>query len=91
MTLKVLLTPQIAQFIESLVQAGRYDSPDDAVNGALAALQSRPELPIEEVDELRAEVAVGIAEADHDEVGPWDPGDLKRRVREQVSKEKKAG
>ena len=63
----VLLKPELARFIDDQIQQGRFDSPDDAINAAVAHLQTERDLAGVQLDLLRAEVDVGIAEADRGE------------------------
>src|SRR5260221_11676718 len=82
--MKINVNPQMADFIEAQVKSGRYASADDVVNGALLRLQGEQVFSGEELEELRAEVAIGIEEANRSDVAEWDPDDLKRRVRKHV-------
>ena len=63
----VLLKPELERFIEDQVQQGRFDSSDDAINAAVAHLQTERDLAGVQLDLLRAEVDVGIAELDRGE------------------------
>jgi Arc/MetJ-type ribon-helix-helix transcriptional regulator len=67
------------------VKAGRFSSIDEAVNTLLATMKLEEELTPEDIEELRAEIAVGLAELDRGDVGEWDPAGLKRRVRARAS------
>jgi len=89
--MNISLDPGIQAYLEAQVQAGRYNSIDDAVNSLLAVAKLEEELTPQDLEELRAEVEVGTADADRGDVGDWDPADLKRRVRDKVNSEKKAG
>ena len=73
--MQVKIKPQLLQFIDDEVRAGRYESSDDVVNAALAAFQSQEELSQDEIEDLRAEVDEGIVQADRgDFVGLLGPG-----------------
>ncbi len=65
--MEVEIKPELRRFIEDELKAGHYDSPDEMINLALANLQSPEELSAEEIEDLRAEVDIGIAEADRGE------------------------
>ena len=65
--MNVALKPDLEKFIEDQVKAGRFGSAEEALNAAVAHLQAEREFSVEEADELRAEVDVGIAEADRGE------------------------
>jgi putative addiction module CopG family antidote len=60
----ISLTPGLAKFVDYLVKSGRYASADDAVNAAVARLQTEHELTPEEIADLRDELDPAIAEAD---------------------------
>jgi antitoxin ParD1/3/4 len=62
--MNVVLAPEVRKFVEQKMRSGQYHSPDDAVNGLLRFLQHQEELSPEELEELRAEVDAGIADAD---------------------------
>jgi antitoxin ParD1/3/4 len=85
------LNPQLARFVEQQVNAGRFSTPDDVVNGALARLQAEKELAETDADALRAQIAVGIEQADRGELTPWDPtaieAEVDRRAREDEAVE----
>jgi len=65
--MNVLLKPELEKFIDDEVQSGRYDSTADAINAAVARLQAEREIAGLSLDALRAEVDVGLAEADRGE------------------------
>ena len=60
----ISLTPALAKFVDDLVRSGRYSSADDAVNAAVARLQSDHELTPEEIADLRQDLDPALAEAD---------------------------
>lgn len=68
--MNISLHPRLAQFVEEQVRAGRFRSVEDVVNGAVARLQAESELSAEDVEELRADIAIGIDEADRGELEP---------------------
>ena len=65
--MNVTLKPDLERFLQDEVRSGRFASMDDAVNAAVALLQTDRDSGGWDVDELRAEVDVGIAEADRGE------------------------
>jgi len=87
-SVNVTVNPKLARFVEEQVKAGRFSTPEDVVNGALARLQTEQELSETEVASLRAQVALGIEQADRGELMPWDPGaietEVERRARAQA-------
>lgn len=89
--MNISLDPEIQSYLEEQVKAGRFSSIDEAVNALLASAKLEEELTPEDVEELRAEIAVGLDELERGEVGEWDPADLKRRIRARIEAGKKAG
>lgn len=63
----VSLKPDLAKFIDDEVKRGRYSSAEDAVNAAVARLQTDQQVSPEDIAELRAELDPAIAEADRGE------------------------
>lgn len=77
----VKIKPELQRFIEHELESGRYDSPVEIINAALAALQTRQELPegveverrrqraVEAVREMQnASVADGHADRADDDI-----------------------
>ncbi len=62
--MNVTLTPEVRKFFEQKISSGRYQSPEEAVNGLLSLVQHQEELSPENLEELRAEVDLGIDDAD---------------------------
>jgi antitoxin ParD1/3/4 len=87
----VSLTPDIQRFVEEQVKAGRFSSVEDAVNGLIGIAKQEEELTEQDVEELRAEIDVALKEVEAGQVGEWDAADLKRRVRDHLGSEKRAG
>jgi antitoxin ParD1/3/4 len=92
----VSIHPHLWQFIEEQIKAGRYQTPDEVVNSALAHLSAQVELPPEDLEELRGEVAIGVAELDRGEGKEWDPEELwdeveRRHAAQARPDEKRAG
>ncbi len=67
------------QIIRSFIQDGRFSSEDEVIDEALRLLQERDEQA--KLADLRREIAIGIDQADHGELGPFDPNATMQRVR----------
>lgn len=65
--MEIQLKPELEQFIREEVDRGRYDTPAEAVNAAVARLQTDAELSPDDLEDLRTELDLGIAEADRGE------------------------
>jgi antitoxin ParD1/3/4 len=89
--MNVALHPRLARFVEEQVQSGRFRSAEDVVNGALARLQAESELSPEETNELRADVAAGVEEADRGELQPWDAEDIWAEVERRAASDEGNG
>ena len=71
--MQILLTPEIARFIEEQVRSGRFDSPDAAVNAAVARLQMEEDLLAGELDdEDFGTIEEGLAQLNRGEGRPWE-------------------
>jgi len=79
--MEVQIKPELQRFIEDELKAGRYVSTDEMINAALASLQAQDELSEAEIEDLRAEVDVGIAQADRGEFVEFTAEDIIARCR----------
>ena len=74
--MQVTLEPDLAKFIQEQVRSGRYDSPDDAINSAVARLKTDRELSAPEVDDLRQDIDLGLEQADRGEFSSFTAEDV---------------
>lgn len=58
------LTPEITQIIEDKVRSGQYHSANEVVREGLRLLEERDQLRQMRLQQLRQDIAVGIAQAD---------------------------
>lgn len=77
----ITLKPELAKFIEEEVRTGRYDSLDDAVNAAVAQLQTSRGLAGNGPEGLLAAIDEGLAEADRGEFVEFTADDVIRERR----------
>ena len=61
-TLNVSLTPDLSRFVENRVRSGRYQTASEVVREALRLLESRDRVPVAGIEELKAEIEVGLAQ-----------------------------
>lgn len=87
--MKVSLKPDLEKFIHDQVKAGRFKSADEAMNAAVAHLQAEGDLSGEDLDEVRAEVDAGIAEADRGEFAEFTAEDVIAERRAALAAKKK--
>ena len=92
--MNVSLEPKLQEFIETEVRAGRFSSPDHVINAAVANLQTERQsdqnLSAEELPQRRAELAIGIDQADRGDVAPWDPDEIMAEVERRFGEENKS-
>lgn len=82
------LHAELQDFVDQQVKAGHYDSAEDLINSAVARLQAEEDLSAAQLDDLRAELRVGIEEANRGETAEWDPQAIKRRVHQHLETKK---
>lgn len=63
----ISLSPDIESFLEQKVKAGEYPSIDEAANRLLEHVREQEELSEEDIEDLRAEVDMGIEQLDRGE------------------------
>jgi antitoxin ParD1/3/4 len=83
--MNVSLSPELERLVAEKggkrnVQLGRW-----VVREAQRLLKERDELRQARLKELRREIAIGLERADRGELQPFDPDDLKCRVRDRLS------
>jgi putative addiction module CopG family antidote len=80
--MQVSVKPELAQYIEEQVKAGRYDSAESAVNAAIERVRAEEELLAEDLDdEDLAAIEEGLAQARRGEVRPWEEVRAELRAR----------
>jgi len=88
--MKITLTPELAEIIEKKVRDGDFTSADNAVNTLLSYIIGQDEILGPALAELRAKIAVGVAEIERGEATEWDPNEVweevERRSAEQQGK-----
>jgi putative addiction module CopG family antidote len=85
------LKPEIERFIDRQVAAGNYSSTAELVEAAVASLisETSTNLPPDELDELRAEIAVGLEQAKQGKCKNWDPQEIREEGRRLLEASKK--
>lgn len=82
-----LTHPGLAEFVEDQVKQGRFNSPAEVVQGALALLRANDSADAEEFEELRKEIQLGLDELDRGESAPWDRAEIEREVERRLAEE----
>ena len=84
----VTLKPELERFLREQVTAGRYASFAEAINSAVAQLQADRAFSTAGLDALRAEIDVGLKQADRGEFVDFNVEDVIRERRAAWSSEK---
>jgi putative addiction module CopG family antidote len=82
----VSLSPSLAKFVDEQIKAGRYASTDEALNSAVARLQSDAEISALDLDHIRADLDPALAQADRNEFSEFTASDIiaeRRAARDQ--------
>lgn len=80
----ITLSPELARFLDKLVQSGKFTSREEAVNEVLEKQKQHEE----ELAYLKHEVDIGIAQADRGELVEFDAEKIKAEGRRRLSAHK---
>lgn len=80
--MNVSLTPELEEFVRRKVESGMYLSASEVVREALRLLDEQDKLRQVRRDELRRDIAAGIAQADQGELR--DGAEVFGRLREEL-------
>ena len=84
--MNVSLTPELEQLVSDKVKSGLYNSASEVVREALRLMKEQDALKAYRLEELRREIAVGIAQADRGEAAPLDMEAIKAEGRKRLGK-----
>ena len=94
--MNVSLTPRLEDFVKQKVASGLYNSASEVIREALRRLDEHDRVREIRIEELRKQVAVGIAQLDRGEYTEYDEDSLKQmfedvkiRGRERLAEERK--
>ena len=65
--MNVSLTPELATFVKSRVQSGRYQTDSEVVREGLRLLEERESAREAVLEEMKEKIRIGIAQADKGE------------------------
>jgi len=74
--MNVSLRPHVQKFVEEKISSGQYATPEDVVNSLLWQVHEQETLTPEDIQQLRDELDVGIAEADRGEFVQFTAEDI---------------
>jgi antitoxin ParD1/3/4 len=86
----ISLNSELQKFVEEKVRSGHFASADEAVNSLLSFVKEQEELSPEELESLRADVAVGLEQADRGELQDWDPDEIWNEVARRQANDRPA-
>lgn len=75
--MEMAISPETGRLLESALESGRYESLDDLIASAVLALRLRDESKLEE---LRAEIQIGLDQAARGQCSPLDFEELRASV-----------
>lgn len=84
--MNVSLTRELEAMVQAKVRSGSYGSASEVVREALRLFQEREQLHQVRLEELRKEIAIGVAQADRDPAKRLDVAALKARARRRGGK-----
>jgi antitoxin ParD1/3/4 len=84
--MNVSLTPELEQLVNDKVKSGLYNSASEVVREALRLLKEQDALKAYRFEEMRKEIAVGIAQADRGEMAPLDIKAIQAEGRRRLGK-----
>lgn len=82
--MNISLTPELERLINQKVQSGMYSSAGEVVQEALHLLNLWDELRQRKLEQLRKDIAVGIAQLDRGKGRPLNLPEMKRRLRKRL-------
>ncbi|MBI4442295.1 MAG: type II toxin-antitoxin system ParD family antitoxin [Acidobacteria bacterium] len=88
--MNVSLTPELEKLVNERVRSGMYSSASEVIREALRLLNERDELRRQQLEQLRKEVAIGIAQADRGEVAPLSLRKMKHRLSKRLRQTRRA-
>ncbi len=88
--MNVSLTPELERLVHQKVQSGMYSSARDVVQEALHLLNLWDKLRLRKLEQLRRDIAIGLAQAERGEVRPLNLQEMKRRLRKRLRRARTA-
>jgi antitoxin ParD1/3/4 len=79
--MQVSLSPELEKFIEEKLKAGEFASASDVVSNALFLWKAQEQLTPQDLEDLRAEIAVGLEQSRRGESTPLDMAAIKAEAR----------
>lgn len=70
--MNISLTKEFESYVAQKVESGMYHSASEVIRDGLRLMKERDELHQGRLAELRKEIALGVDQAERDQVGPFD-------------------
>ena len=83
-----ITSPDLQKIIEDKIKTGEFRSPDEVVAAGLQLLQQDPDdhLAPEELQSLRNEIQIGLAQLDRGQGLEWNLDALKAKLRGRLAR-----
>lgn len=75
-TLRIVLPPDLEEWVKAKVQSGQYNSVSEVIHHALYLLQDQDTLRQIKLERLRKEIADSVEAAERGELAPLDVEDI---------------
>jgi len=86
----ISLTPEMARYVQDKIAAGQFSSSSEVINSALAVLKESEALTPDALEQLRREIDIGLTQLNRGQGQPWDPEEMKARIRQVEAKDRRA-
>lgn len=84
----IVLSQETEELLRQHIESGAYEDVDTLVRAGIYALQINELEDPETLAELRAEIQIGLDQADRGETLPFDPEAIRREALLQLAKER---
>lgn len=82
--MEIAISPQTERLIETILETGRYENMDEMLSTAVSMLLDLEES--EKLARLRADIRIGIEQADRGECVEFDVEKTKERARQMLAR-----
>lgn len=91
--MNISLTPELEKYIANKVEGGWYQTASEVIREALRLLRLQEDVQQKKLDELRKDIAIGLAQADRGQTKPFNKlaaDRIKVAGRKRLSQQNKA-
>ena len=86
----ISLSPELQKYVDEKLASGKYASPDEVVSQALIVMRNVENASPSAQDDLRRELHAALRDVEEGRVSEWDPEEIKREIRQNAERTKKA-